>query len=140
MVMHDPDHPGEILSEGYLSPLNISVSEAAGKLDVSRSTVSRLIAPGSIPRSLLRTFNFEIWKLKCLGACPEDLYSMDILASARRWPCGSQSHFLTRNRHFGLICKKTMTCFMHQKRPSNCLEKSKLWRQLTMVFLDPCFY
>ena len=29
---------------------------------------------GSIPRSLLRTFNFEIWKLKCLGACPEDLY------------------------------------------------------------------
>ena len=34
----------------------------------------RLIAPGSIPRSLLRTFNFEIWKLKCLGACPEDLY------------------------------------------------------------------
>ena len=33
-----------------------------------------LIAPGSIPRSLLRTFNFEIWKLKCLGACPEDLY------------------------------------------------------------------
>ena len=35
---------------------------------------SGLIAPGSIPRSLLRTFNFEIWKLKCLGACPEDLY------------------------------------------------------------------
>ena len=35
---------------------------------------SNLIAPGSIPRSLLRTFNFEIWKLKCLGACPEDLY------------------------------------------------------------------
>ena len=33
-----------------------------------------LIAPGSIPRSLLRAFNFEIWKLKCLGACPEDLY------------------------------------------------------------------
>ena len=43
MVMHDPAHPGEILSEGYLKPLNISVSEAAEKLDVSRSTVSRLI-------------------------------------------------------------------------------------------------
>ena len=37
-------------------------------------SVLLLIAPGSIPRSLLRTFNFEIWKLKCLGACPEDLY------------------------------------------------------------------
>ena len=41
----------------------------------SLATWYRLIAPGSIPRSLLRTFNFEIWKLKCLGACPEDLYS-----------------------------------------------------------------
>ena len=38
-----------------------------------------LIAPGSIPRSLLRAFNFEIWKLKCLGACPEDLYFRNIL-------------------------------------------------------------
>ncbi len=43
MVMHNPAHPGEILSEGYLKPLHISVSEAAKKLDVSRSTVSRLI-------------------------------------------------------------------------------------------------
>ena len=40
-----------------------------------------LIAPGSIPRSLLRTFNFEIWKLKCLGACPEDLYSICFLVA-----------------------------------------------------------
>ena len=38
---------------------------------------NHLIAPGSIPRSLLRTFNFEIWKLKCLGACPEDLYCQE---------------------------------------------------------------
>ena len=43
MVMHNPAHPGEFLSEGYLKPLDISVSEAAEKLDVSRSTVSRLI-------------------------------------------------------------------------------------------------
>ena len=42
MVMHNPAHPGEILSEGYLKPLNISVSVAAKKLDVSRSTISRL--------------------------------------------------------------------------------------------------
>ena len=46
----------------------------------SRTNVAvvTLIAPGSIPRSLLRTFNFEIWKLKCLGACPEDLYWVSI--------------------------------------------------------------
>ena len=42
MTIHNPAHPGEILSEGYLKPLNISVSEAAKKLDVSRSTISRL--------------------------------------------------------------------------------------------------
>ncbi len=42
MIMHNPAHPGEILSEGYLKPLNISVSETAMKLDVSRSTISRL--------------------------------------------------------------------------------------------------
>ena len=44
------------------------------QLRPSSSLYFALIAPGSIPRSLLRTFNFEIWKLKCLGACPEDLY------------------------------------------------------------------
>ena len=42
MIMHNPAHPGEILAEGYLKPLKISVSEAAQKLDVSRSTISRL--------------------------------------------------------------------------------------------------
>ena len=44
------------------------------RLSLSHGEGRPLIAPGSIPRSLLRTFNFEIWKLKCLGACPEDLY------------------------------------------------------------------
>ena len=51
----------------------------AGRCACSKLAHSEyLIAPGSIPRSLLRTFNFEIWKLKCLGACPEDLYSVAI--------------------------------------------------------------
>ena len=50
--------------------------------ELSRERECILIAPGSIPRSLLRTFNFEIWKLKCLGACPEDLYSTNFWESS----------------------------------------------------------
>ena len=55
-----------------------------------------LIAPGSIPRSLLRTFNFEIWKLKCLGACPEDLYGSLAMMLTH---CGNN----VRNRYSGCV-------------------------------------
>lgn len=41
--MFNPMHPGEILKESYLEPLNISVVEAARRLDVSRKTLSQLI-------------------------------------------------------------------------------------------------
>jgi addiction module HigA family antidote len=38
-----PAHPGEILKELYLDPLEISVTEAAGRLGVTRKTLSQLI-------------------------------------------------------------------------------------------------
>lgn len=41
--MHSPPHVGEILRELYLEPLNISVSEAADHLGVTRQALSRLI-------------------------------------------------------------------------------------------------
>ena len=59
-----------------------------------------LIAPGSIPRSLLRTFNFEIWKLKCLGACPEDLYSVAELFTKQK--VGSSNNGTGEQRKSGL--------------------------------------
>ena len=70
---------GQIKVEGELEFFSsFTLTNAAGGSITGSGILNlqggTLIAPGSIPRSLLRTFNFEIWKLKCLGACPEDLY------------------------------------------------------------------
>ena len=43
MKMHKPTHPGEILRELYLSPLNLSVTDASQALGVSRKTLSELL-------------------------------------------------------------------------------------------------
>src|SRR5262245_34455296 len=41
--MHRPPHPGEILRELCLKPLNLSVTEAAKALGVSRKTLSAIL-------------------------------------------------------------------------------------------------
>lgn len=41
--MYNPPHVGEILRELYLEPLNISVTDAAKNLGVTRQALSRLI-------------------------------------------------------------------------------------------------
>jgi len=43
MNMHNPPHPGEILSELWLAPLGLSVTRAAQALDVSRKTLSEVV-------------------------------------------------------------------------------------------------
>lgn len=53
MAMFNPAHPGEILRELVLEPLNLSVSEAALRLGVSRKTLHKLLAgAGSITVSM----------------------------------------------------------------------------------------
>ncbi|MBK7975406.1 MAG: HigA family addiction module antidote protein [Deltaproteobacteria bacterium] len=42
-MMHNPPHPGEIIREECLAPLNMSVTAAAEALGVSRKTVSELV-------------------------------------------------------------------------------------------------
>lgn len=42
-MMRNPSHPGEILSEMYLKPMKVSVTEAAEALGVSRKHVSAII-------------------------------------------------------------------------------------------------
>ena len=42
-TMHNPPHPGEFIHDTYIEPLDISLREAALKLDVSPSTFSRLV-------------------------------------------------------------------------------------------------
>ena len=41
--MHSPAHPGEILREMYLKPLNITVTQTAKALGVSRKHVSAIV-------------------------------------------------------------------------------------------------
>jgi len=43
VIQHDPPHPGEILSEFYLEPLNLTVTAAAEKLIISRPNLSSII-------------------------------------------------------------------------------------------------
>ena len=43
MKMHNPPHPGKILREVCLAPLNLSVTAAAKWLGVSRQSLSELL-------------------------------------------------------------------------------------------------
>ncbi|WP_308798569.1 HigA family addiction module antitoxin [Agromyces silvae] len=45
--MHDPPHPGELIAEVYLTTLGISGRELAKRLDVSPSTLSRVLSGAS---------------------------------------------------------------------------------------------
>jgi addiction module HigA family antidote len=41
--MHNPPHPGEVIRELCLEPLNLSVTDAATALGVSRKTLSAIL-------------------------------------------------------------------------------------------------
>ena len=43
MPMKNPPHPGEIIRDLYLEPLNLSVTQAAAELGVTRKTFSLLL-------------------------------------------------------------------------------------------------
>nr|VFJ70592.1 MAG: transcriptional regulator, XRE family [Candidatus Kentron sp. FW] len=43
MLMHNPPHPGEILRELCLEPLDLTVTGAAQSLGVSRKTLSAIL-------------------------------------------------------------------------------------------------
>jgi antitoxin HigA-1 len=43
MAMYNPAHPGEILKELVIEPLNISIKETAMHLGISRKTLSKIV-------------------------------------------------------------------------------------------------
>ena len=43
MRMHNPPHPGDILKELWLTPLDLNITQAAAQLKVSRKTVSEVV-------------------------------------------------------------------------------------------------
>lgn len=56
MEMHNPPHPGEVLKELYVEPLNASVTTIARALGVRRATVSALLngKSGISPRMAIK--------------------------------------------------------------------------------------
>ena len=81
MRMHNPPHPGEIIREFCVEPLNISVTDAAKALNITRKTFSALlngrsgISPemalrlskvfGRSPEGWLRLqLQYDLWKTK----------------------------------------------------------------------------
>ena len=71
MSMHNPPHPGEFIVEVYLEPNNISARELAVGLDVSASTLHRVLHGMSAvsPAMALRLS-------KALGRSPESWLAM----------------------------------------------------------------
>ena len=79
MRMHNPPHPGEIIRDFCVEPLNLTITEAAEALGVTRKTLSTLlngragISPemalrlskvfGRSPEGWLRLqLQFDLWK------------------------------------------------------------------------------
>ena len=56
MSMHNPAHPGEILKELVITPLELTITDASEHLNVSRKTLSKVLnGRGSItPEMALR--------------------------------------------------------------------------------------
>ncbi len=71
MAIHNPPHPGEFIKEIYIEPNNLSARKVAETLNVSPSTLNRLLNGGSniSPEKALRLS-------KALGRSPESWLAM----------------------------------------------------------------
>jgi len=71
MTMHNPPHPGEFIQATYMEPFDLSCRSLAENLNVSPSTLNRILKgqSGVSPEMALRLS-------KALGRSPESWLSM----------------------------------------------------------------
>lgn len=71
MTMHNPPHPGEFIRATYIDPFDLSIRSLAESLDVSPSTLARIVGKQSAvsPEMALRL-------AKALGRSPESWLAM----------------------------------------------------------------
>lgn len=70
MLMHNPPHPGELIREICLEPLNLNVTEAAKGMGVTRKTLSSILNGHSGVTPLM-----AIRLAKAFGGSPESWLS-----------------------------------------------------------------
>ncbi len=80
MKMYNPPHPGEIIKGLWLDPMDISITQAAAAMGVSRKTISKIVngngrvtpemavrlslALGSSPESWLgHQATYDLWQI-----------------------------------------------------------------------------
>jgi antitoxin HigA-1 len=73
MAMFNPPHPGEIISDIYLEPFDLSAREIANDLQVDPSTFSRLVSGKSSVSP-----DMAIRLSKVLGGSPESWLQMQL--------------------------------------------------------------
>jgi addiction module HigA family antidote len=71
MTMHNPPHPGEFIREVYLEPFALTGRQLAAKLNVSPSTLNRILNGNSNVSS-----EMALRLSKALGRSPESWLSM----------------------------------------------------------------
>lgn len=71
MTMYNPPHPGELIRDVYLEATDLSVRQIAENMDVSASTLSRLVN-GNSSVSPEMAIRLSI----CLGRSPESWLAM----------------------------------------------------------------
>ncbi len=81
MFQYSPPHPGEILKEDYLQPLNLTITEVADGLGIARKNLSAIIngKAGISPEMAIRLSeafdttpdlwmnlqaNYDLWKIR----------------------------------------------------------------------------
>ena len=71
MTMHNPPHPGDFIRATYIEPFDISIRSLAESLNVSPSTLTRIVSTrsGVSPEMALRLS-------KALGRSPESWLAM----------------------------------------------------------------
>jgi addiction module HigA family antidote len=82
MPMHNPPHPGEIIREDCLKPLDLTITEAAEGLGINRKNLSRILNghAGVSPDMAVRLAN-------AFGSTPEMWLKLQMaydLAQARK--------------------------------------------------------
>jgi antitoxin HigA-1 len=71
VMLANPAHPGKVLKDLYLDPLNMSAGALAGRLEMSSAALVHLVS-GSAPM----TADTALRLARCLGTTPE--YWMDL--------------------------------------------------------------